>query len=590
MQLFNKNNKNTLLNKFEKKIIPGIEIIFQRAKGNGVNNLFYDENINYLLPEVLLDLSAVKKYSNINLLWFSVFALSIARQRSFIVCNADSFFSFSQLEDIFLKPNQFYGGVVICLLNRSSYNNFSAEIEKKFPIFNYSKLDEFIDLIPSEFQLSEKLKLPVIIYLNNSILSEYKICDSNKFAERTEAKTILKVSDNLESGKNQFILPANYEGFKNYNNSIEFMLNENSDNLILCDSKAFPEIIEKFNDDNIIYFKLLNPLDLEKLRSIFDNIPEKLFKQIIIYDCYNLLSKPLYSFFKNNNKIKFNKLTLINNSAKENAGCFYLENFTPADVHVSPSFCIGCNLFAFLQKLNKIDNKDTILVGDTNCFSLISSSPLKFSFPDLFLIKEPVYFISNMDTKNLNKKIYLIISYSNFLNNINLIIDKINNLAPKETMYFVVYDSIFDYSNNSIKINYDLPQLKNIKTEILKNNSTLHDFKTQYKANLIFIEDNCIKKSGGTKNYDFYRYLKINNDICLKFECKLCFQTSGCPAIKIEETNNFVIDPVICTHCKLCIAICPHNAIKMHKRRKVKIKENIENKINLKKFKKNKIT
>ena len=590
MQLFNKNNKNALLNKFEKKIIPGIEIIFQRAKGNGVNNLFYDENINCLLPEILLDLSAVKKYSNINLLWFSVFALSIARQRSFVVCNAGSFFSFSQLENTFLKPNQFYGGIVICLLNRSSYNNFSTEIEKKFPIFNYSKLDEFIDLIPSKFQLSEKLKLPVIIYLNNSILSEYKICDSNKFAERTEAKTILKTADNSESGKNQFILPANYEGFKNYNNSIEFMLNENSDNLILCDSKAFPKIIEKFSDDNIIYFKLLNPLDIEKLRNIFDNIPEKFFKQIIIYDSYNLLSKPLYSFFKNNNKIKFNKLTLINNSAEENNGCFYLENFTPADVHANPSFCIGCNLFAFLQKINKIDNKDTILVGDTNCFSLISSSPLKFSFPDLFLIKEPVYFISNLDTKNLNKKIYLIISYSNFLNNIDLIIDKINNLAPKETMYFVVYDSIFDYSNKSIKINYDLPQLKNIRTEILKNNLTLHDFKTQYKANLIFIEDNCIKKSSGIKNYDFYRYLKINNDICLKFECKLCFQTSGCPAIKIEETNNFVIDPVICTHCKLCIAICPHNAIKMHKRRKVKIKENIENKINLKKFKKNKIT
>ncbi len=590
MQLFNKNNKNALLNKFEKKIIPGIEIIFQRAKGNGVNNLFYDENINCLLPEILLDLSAVKKYSNINLLWFSVFALSIARQRSFVVCNAGSFFSFSQLENTFLKPNQFYGGIVICLLNRSSYNNFSTEIEKKFPIFNYSKLDEFIDLIPSKFQLSEKLKLPVIIYLNNSILSEYKICDSNKFAERTEAKTILKTADNSESGKNQFILPANYEGFKNYNNSIEFMLNENSDNLILCDSKAFPKIIEKFSDDNIIYFKLLNPLDIEKLRNIFDNIPEKFFKQIIIYDSYNLLSKPLYSFFKNNNKIKFNKLTLINNSAEENNGCFYLENFTPADVHANPSFCIGCNLFAFLQKINKIDNKDTILVGDTNCFSLISSSPLKFSFPDLFLIKEPVYFISNLDTKNLNKKIYLIISYSNFLNNIDLIIDKINNLAPKETMYFVVYDSIFDYSNKSIKINYDLPQLKNIRTEILKNNLTLHDFKTQYKANLIFIEDNCIKKSSGIKNYDFYRYLKINNDICLKFECKLCFQTSGCPAIKIEETNNFVIDPVICTHCKLCIAICPHNAIKMHKRKKVKIEESIENKINLKKFKKNKIT
>ena len=590
MQLFNKNNKNALLNKFEKKIIPGIEIIFQRAKGNGVNNLFYDENINCLLPEILLDLSAVKKYSNINLLWFSVFALSIARQRSFVVCNAGSFFSFSQLENTFLKPNQFYGGIVICLLNRSSYNNFSTEIEKKFPIFNYSKLDEFIDLIPSKFQLSEKLKLPVIIYLNNSILSEYKICDSNKFAERTEAKTILKTADNSESGKNQFILPANYEGFKNYNNSIEFMLNENSDNLILCDSKAFPKIIEKFSDDNIIYFKLLNPLDIEKLRNIFDNIPEKFFKQIIIYDSYNLLSKPLYSFFKNNNKIKFNKLTLINNSAEENNGCFYLENFTPADVHANPSFCIGCNLFAFLQKINKIDNKDTILVGDTNCFSLISSSPLKFSFPDLFLIKEPVYFISNLDTKNLNKKIYLIISYSNFLNNIDLIIDKINNLAPKETMYFVVYDSIFDYSNKSIKINYDLPQLKNIRTEILKNNLTLHDFKTQYKANLIFIEDNCIKKSSGIKNYDFYRYLKINNDICLKFECKLCFQTSGCPAIKIEETNNFVIDPVICTHCKLCIAICPHNAIKMHKKKKVKIEESIENKINLKKFKKNKIT
>ncbi|MHB8291273.1 MAG: hypothetical protein ACYDEG_02235, partial [bacterium] len=186
MKLFNKNNKNALFNTFNKEIIPGIGIIFKRAQSNGVNNLFYDENINYLLPEVL-DLSSVKKYLNINLLWFSVYGLSITRQRSFVICNADSFLNFPQLENFFLKSNQFYGGIVIFILNRDNFNNFSSEIEKKFPIFNYSKLDEFIDLMPSKFQLSEKLKLPVIAYLNNSILLEYNICESNKFAERTEA-------------------------------------------------------------------------------------------------------------------------------------------------------------------------------------------------------------------------------------------------------------------------------------------------------------------------------------------------------------------------------------------------------------------
>ncbi|MHB8281511.1 MAG: indolepyruvate ferredoxin oxidoreductase subunit alpha [bacterium] len=602
MRLFNKNNKRALLNKFNKEIIPGIEVIFKRAQSNGVNNLFYDENINHLLPEVL-DLSSVKKYLNINSLWFSIYGLSITRQRSFVICNADSFFSFSQLEELFLKSNQFYGGIVIFILNRDNFNNVSSETEKKFPIFNYSKLDEFIDLIPSKFQLSEKLKLPVIAYLNNSILLEYKVYESNQFAERTETKSVLKTADNLESGKNQFILPENYEGFKNFDKSIEFISNDNSDNLILCDSKAFPEIIEKFSNYNIIYFKLLNPVDIEKLKNIFDKIPEKRFENILIYDSYQLLSKQLYLFFKNNNKIKFNKLNLINSiyNNDRNSDCaenscgdyFYLENFVQTEMPPHPSFCIGCNLFAFLQKMNEINNKNIVLIGDNNCFALISSSPLKFSFPDLFLIKEPIYFISNLDIKNLNKQIYVFISYSNLLNNIDLIADKINNLTSKEKLYFVIYNSIYDYCNDSLKINnndYNLPQIKNIKSEILKNNLTLHDFKAQYKTNLIFIEDNCLKKSKGVKNYNFYRYLKINNDICLKFECKLCFQTTGCPAIKIEEKNNFVIDPVICANCQLCIEICPHKAIKIYKKKKIKIKESIENKINLTKGKKNKIT
>ncbi|MHB1646994.1 MAG: ATP-binding protein [bacterium] len=603
MQLFNKNNKRALLNKFSKEIIPGIEVIFKRAQDNGVNNLFYDENINHLLPEIL-DLSSVKKYLNIDSLWFSIYGLSVTRQRSFVICNADSFFSFSQLENLFLKSNQFYGGILIFILNRDNFNNFSSETEKKFPIFNYSKLDEFIDLIPSKFQLSEKLKLPIIVYLNSSILLEYKIYESDLFTERTETKSVLKTADNFESVKNKFILPENYEGFKNFDNSIEFISNDNSDNLILCDSKAFPEIIEKFSNYNIIYFKLLNPVDIEKLKSIFDKIPEKRFENILIYDSYQLLSKQLYLFFKNNSKIKFNKLNLINSNYNSNcnSNCegkngdeyFYLENFIPAAMPSYPSFCIGCNLFAFLQKMNKINNKNIVLIGDNNCFSLISSSPLKFSFPDLFLIKEPIYFISNLDIKNLNKQIYVFISYSNLLNNIDLVANKINNLTSKEKIYFVIYNSIYDYYNDSLKINnnndYNLPQIKNIKSEILKNNLTLHDFKDQYKTNLIFIEDDCLKKTKGVKNYNFYKYLRINNDICLKFECKLCFQTTGCSAIKIEETNNFIIDPVTCTNCKLCIEICPHNAIKIYKKKKIKIKESIENKINLKKGKKNKIT
>ena len=44
--------------------------------------------------------------------------------------------------------------------------------------------------------------------------------------------------------------------------------------------------------------------------------------------------------------------------------------------------------------------------------------------------------------------------------------------------------------------------------------------------------------------------------------CLLCVRTLSCPAMTIEADGKMSIDEATCTGCKICMQICPFNAIK----------------------------
>ncbi len=57
-------------------------------------------------------------------------------------------------------------------------------------------------------------------------------------------------------------------------------------------------------------------------------------------------------------------------------------------------------------------------------------------------------------------------------------------------------------------------------------------------------------------------YPKIHPENC--GTCTLCYESLGCPAIEINETNQFEIDLTRCMRCGVCHEICPNNAIKIY--------------------------
>ena len=52
---------------------------------------------------------------------------------------------------------------------------------------------------------------------------------------------------------------------------------------------------------------------------------------------------------------------------------------------------------------------------------------------------------------------------------------------------------------------------------------------------------------------------RVDPDKCRA--CKICYEVFGCPAISPREDGKASIDPILCTGCGVCAQICPFNAI-----------------------------
>ena len=230
----------------------------------------------------------------------------------------------------------------------------------------------------------------------------------------------------------------------------------------------------------------------------------------------------------------------------------------------------------------KIGGKDNyVMIGESGgCFRLLSSSALKFSFANIFLTDEPAYFSINLNSKELNKNFYVFISALKFSERIDVYCRIAENPDLKDRLTFVVYKSIYDqgYKIEDLLSN---PMLKPFKKTVLKSGERLKNMNATQNAPLIIIDGDCSGMAKSGRNLNYTSYLEINNSICGKFECRLCYQKTKCPAIKVNHNGEIKVDPEVCNMCKLCIDICRYNAIKYKKKKKIKIKKSLESKINL---------
>ncbi len=584
MRIFNR-NKNILPAGKGYEITCGIEFILKRALNNGINNIFLDGKLTGNLPEIRKT-SSLKIQSDTDFLLTETYSLSIMNQRAMVFAYDQSFLNFINLEKYFIDNKNLNGGIVLFLFKKPGIKKFSFSFKSIFPVYNYYKISKFIDYLPYYFELSEKLKLPVLIYLNDSVINEYNLDEKKEYTERTAAKPDFSFENN---GKQTipYELKKNIQFFKNTGKHIELFKGKTRDTLVLTDAEHFHRVIENkdFSENSdIILFNLLNPVDslgfIELIKSDCGNF----YKNIYIFDDKDLLRQQLTDILKNNKSLlSYKNLKLIeagNGNGTEPGFC--ADNFTITEMKSPKSFCTGCTLFAFLQILEKkIDIPENyILIGEEGCFSLLNSSALKFSFQNIMITENPLFLSFNLYSKDLSKTFYIFISSLKFSEQIDKFIKMNSELNFKDKIIFVVYKSIFDYDYN-IENLISHPFLKTIKKIVFKKGSRLKDLSIRYNSTLIFIDNDCNNFAKSGRNLNYTSYLCINNSICDKFECKLCYQKTRCPAIKIKENINTFIDAEVCNFCKLCIDICPHNAIKSKKRKKIKIKKSLESKINL---------
>ncbi|MCL4321773.1 MAG: hypothetical protein M0016_02040 [Deltaproteobacteria bacterium] len=578
-----KKNTDSLLERKNYELISGMEFLFKRASNSGIKNIFLDNSLIPLLPEISKP-SFLKIYSNSELFWTSVYSLSMTHQRIISLTYDQSFFNFIFLEKYFTNNSNLNGGIVIFLFKKKGIKNFSFALKSIFPAYNYHKIDDFLDSLPYYFELSEKLKLPVLIYLDEGALYEFKPDEFKEYTERTEKKQLLQLNnDGDEKISPDLNLKQNFRYFRNIGKSFELFKGKNRNNLIFCDGKNFHRIIEDLElseNSDIILFNLLNPLETEGLTDIIKEGCNDYYKNIYIFDYYNILRFQLSELITGGKlNLKYENLKVA--GSYNNPG-FCIDDFTPSNIKIEPSFCVGCNLFTFLHKLkDRKTSADDILIGDDECFSLIKSSALKYSFPNLLIIKDPLYFASSLNPKDLNKSLYVFISSSKFSEQLGIFIKTMDNMSSKDKITFIVYKSIRDFNCN-INDAVMNPLLKSFKKVILKEGIRLKDIDYKNDSTIIFLGNNCENNAKAGRNLNYLKYLYINNNICNKFECKLCYQLTKCPAIKVNEDKDIIIDGQVCTICNLCVDICPHNSIKLKKRKRIKIKKPLESKINLK--------
>ncbi len=584
MGIFNR-NRNNLPEDKGYEIACGIEFILKRALNNGINNIFLDGKLTENLPEINKT-SSLRIQSDIDILWTEAYSLAITNRRAMAFACDQSFLNFINLEKYFIGNKNLTGGIVLFLFKKHGIKKFSFSFESIFPVYNYYKISEFIDYLPYYFELSEKLKLPVLIYLNDSVMNEYNLDEKKEYTERTAAKPHLPFENNGEQTIT-YELKKNIQFFKNTGEHIKLFKGKTADNLVLTDAEYFHRIIENQNfseNSDIILFNLLNPVDSSEFIELIKSDCGNYYKNIYIFDDKGLLRQQLADILENNKSIlSFENLKLIeagNNNGIELGFC--TDDFKITEIKSPKSFCTGCTLFTFFQALEKKIGvpEDSILIGGEGCFSLLNSSALKFSFQNIMVTENPLFLSFNLYSKDLNKTFYIFVSASKFSEQIDKFIKITGELNFKGKITFVVYKSIFDFDYN-IENLISHPLLKPFKKIAVKKGTRLRDLDIKLDSALIFIDNDCNSCAKSGRNLNYTAYLYINNSTCDKFECRLCYQKTRCPAIKITENKNIFIDAEVCNFCKLCIDVCPNSAIKSKKRKKIKLKKSLESKINL---------
>ena len=292
------------------------------------------------------------------------------------------------------------GGLVVVVADDPSMHSSQNEQDSRFygkfamiPVLEPSNQQEAYDVMSHAFDLSEEVKLPVLLRMVT------RLSHSRAGVEIKERR---KPNDmNFPSDTSRFaLLPMNAKKqfdllVKKQDSLVEYSEDSDFNSLKLCKSRelgiiacglAFNYVMENIGEDETSYSILKisqYPLPKEKVKKLYDHCE----KILVIEEGYPIVEELLHNYFDENDKIK-GRLSgdlprtgeLNPNIVGRSLGLFQngLESIPSVVTPRPPQLCEGCghtDLFNTINELiPEIGNKNVF--GDIGCYALGALPPL----------------------------------------------------------------------------------------------------------------------------------------------------------------------------------------------------------------------
>lgn len=293
------------------------------------------------------------------------------------------------------------GGLVVVVADDPSMHSSQNEQDSRFygkfamvPILEPSNQQEAYDLMSYAFDLSENLKLPILVRMvtrlshSRTAVTLYKRRDQNpvKLPVNTDRFTLIP-----SNAKKQFEqLVRKKSALLEYSNLSEFnnlSLSKDSSLGIIACGIAYNYVMENIGENKSFYSILKisqYPLPEEKLKKLYQHCK----KILVVEEGYPMVEELLHNYFDKNDRIR-GKLTgelpftgeLNPNVVGKASGFFQHKNKAIPDIVTNrpPQLCEGCGHIDLFHAINELipEIGDKKVFGDIGCYALGALPPFE---------------------------------------------------------------------------------------------------------------------------------------------------------------------------------------------------------------------
>lgn len=505
------------------------------------------------------------------------------------------------------------GMVIVCADDPGCHSSGQSEEDSRYfarvahmPLLEPADPQECKDFVKIAFEISEKIKIPVILRTTTRVSHASGIVELNVIpklktqgafkkgnALRTMPPKILQVhkelDDKLESIKNyekinKIIAGKGKIGIiasgVSYHYALEAMKMLGLELPVLKLGMTWPvpdKIIEKFikNLKSVVVIEELEPIIEKEVLAIAKKANPKLIvhgKNHLPGVCelrQEIVAEALAKITKK--KFKINHANNLNLKIPRRI----------------PTLCPGCPHRSTFWAAKQTISKETPMCGDIGCY-MIGILPPNNVFDSMICMGAGSGIAHGIKKATKQKAVSFIGDGTFFHSGISPLINEVYNDSDNLT---IILDNRWTamtghQPNAGTGINAEGDSAKTISTENIAKGCGVENIEVAncYNINETKEKINLLMKKPGKKvlvakgecrlqfmknakkrgiNVPIY---KINEDKCTK--CGKCLYEFGCPAIQKNAKGNYFIDPVLCLGCAGCMQICPAAAISIKEFRK----------------------